>query len=400
MGPEGWEVPDGGLTGEEESWRICPGYPAYSVSNLGRVRYDRTGVILQPTWSDLRKALVVGLSRNNSPKDGVVPWLCLWAFVGTELKPITWERGRGDPVLYKDGNPLNCRADNLQWRYPGVTFADSPIVFTPRQSPASIYTAELRVRKFAAKNREYVLRELRQKNHPELEGIGDDELNALILLLQSRKGLPVGPLSDQFHATGANEFNRREMSVRASEVITALQTTRIRSEVAARASPRNMAHELNPWAKGSDAALTMSGRLELPGEVWYPLPQDLTKQVLHSASNYGRVRPEEQLRSGRPAGRPIALQQNGGVTIKGAPNGGLYFNLRGQHHAAGKLVLVAVLEARKRGEYVPGAIWPEDSDVIPLMSWRDIWGATHKDRNPWNCCVWNLEGKIRQKPGG
>jgi hypothetical protein len=103
-----------------EHWLPISGFPAYEVSNLGRVRsLDRTvsfirggikrtsylrGRILKATVGS-NGYLQVSLSQNADVSNCSVHVLVAAAFIGP--------RPAGMNVLHEDGNKLNCRASNL-----------------------------------------------------------------------------------------------------------------------------------------------------------------------------------------------------------------------------------------------------------------------------------------------
>lgn len=93
-----------------EEWRKIEDYPNYSVSNLGRVRNDKTGRILAAhKWGELRTYLHVILYTGShaSRKSHSIHRLVAQAFVpNPDNKP---------EVNHLDGNGLNNCALNLEW---------------------------------------------------------------------------------------------------------------------------------------------------------------------------------------------------------------------------------------------------------------------------------------------
>jgi hypothetical protein len=96
----------------EEEFRKIPGWEeTYSVSNLGRVRRDKSltntfaGRILRPCICN--HYLRVTLSQNGKRKDFHVHTLVAAAFVGP--RPV------GREVNHRDTNKTNNRADNLEY---------------------------------------------------------------------------------------------------------------------------------------------------------------------------------------------------------------------------------------------------------------------------------------------
>ena len=97
---------------EGEEWKPIPGYPDYSVSNLGRVASDqhRERRIMRP---DVSKDgyLRVQLHRDGSSPRGdrlLVHRLVLQTFVGPAPQPDT-------QACHLDGNPSDNRISNLRW---------------------------------------------------------------------------------------------------------------------------------------------------------------------------------------------------------------------------------------------------------------------------------------------
>jgi len=91
---------------DEEIWRVVPGYTGYEVSNLGRVRGPQ-GIVVP-----YRRQ--ISCRVEGGPQQRVrVGRLVLDAFQAadkpTSIKPRT---------RYLDGNPDNCKLDNLVWVQP------------------------------------------------------------------------------------------------------------------------------------------------------------------------------------------------------------------------------------------------------------------------------------------
>lgn len=88
-----------------EVWRKVRGYRNYSVSNLGRVRNDKTQRILKPFKSKGRYR--VSLYEDGDPEVYLVSRLVADAFVPNP------ERKR--EVMHKNGDVTDNAASNLEW---------------------------------------------------------------------------------------------------------------------------------------------------------------------------------------------------------------------------------------------------------------------------------------------
>lgn len=101
----------------KEIWRPVPEFPAYSVSNLGRVksfkrwRDGKTARYLSPReqWhkNEYLTCVSVVLFKHNKRNSILVSHLVLRAFVGP--------RPKGLEACHGDGNPANNRIRNLRW---------------------------------------------------------------------------------------------------------------------------------------------------------------------------------------------------------------------------------------------------------------------------------------------
>jgi len=115
-----------------EEWKAVPGYEGlYEVSNLGRIRTaeGKTTFTLRHgkrVWKQRIMKQKYGRRKNTSLMDARI---CLWkegsvkTFLVSRVVAITWCDGykEGLTVNHKDGNPINNRADNLEW----ITLADN-----------------------------------------------------------------------------------------------------------------------------------------------------------------------------------------------------------------------------------------------------------------------------------
>lgn len=103
-----------------EIWKQIDDYPDCCVSNLGNFKsviHKANGFTVydKPYYSDNRKYVILGDKRKYEPLAHLVASL----FV---------ENPQNLPYVgFKDGNPLNCAADNLYWTY--KRFLNSPSVF-------------------------------------------------------------------------------------------------------------------------------------------------------------------------------------------------------------------------------------------------------------------------------
>lgn len=104
----------------DEEWRPIPGFIGYyEASSLGRIRsLPRRGKKRNRVYGgQIRKPVIAGngyygvrLSVHNVKRTYMVHELVCAAFHGAKPSP-----GRTCEVRHLDGNPLNCRADNLCW---------------------------------------------------------------------------------------------------------------------------------------------------------------------------------------------------------------------------------------------------------------------------------------------
>ena len=91
-----------------ERWLPVPGYEAlYEVSDEGRVRSLRRGIILRPSYSNSGGYPMVILSYRGKRQGLYVHQLVLLTFAGPG--------SAGDECRHIDGDPRNCTLDNLAW---------------------------------------------------------------------------------------------------------------------------------------------------------------------------------------------------------------------------------------------------------------------------------------------
>ena len=93
------------LQAPDEIWRPSPRYPKYEASSQGRIRYIKTGHILQP-YRMRNGYLQVNLSRRSVLAHIVV----LEAFAGV--------RPEGHQASHLNGNRTDNRIENLVWETP------------------------------------------------------------------------------------------------------------------------------------------------------------------------------------------------------------------------------------------------------------------------------------------
>jgi len=109
--------PPESIPGEE--WRVCPSYPGYEVSSLGRFR-NRTAGNFMTVRDRKGYAPTIGLTTLSGNQETCsAAQLVLEAFVGPppNLRP----RAR-----YRDGDKRNLKPDNLYWWEPGKPDVEPP----------------------------------------------------------------------------------------------------------------------------------------------------------------------------------------------------------------------------------------------------------------------------------
>ena len=132
-----------------ENWKVIDGYPAYEVSDLGRVRRISTGKVLKQS-NNVDGYKVVTLYSNKVPRQFRVHRLVATAFIPNyEDKPVV---NHLDEVVYNNeasnlewatvkentnhGNCLNKRAKAFGKPVVGVNIKDGSIVKFPSASDA------------------------------------------------------------------------------------------------------------------------------------------------------------------------------------------------------------------------------------------------------------------------
>ena len=128
-----------------ETWRPIPGFPGYSVSDLGRVRSESRTVMRDGTPVRLNGRILSGSPNSDgyphfgARRDGKtvmvrVHQAVMWAFVGPQE--------RGVAVRHIDGTRANCALTNLAYgtRAQNVEDARAQGVFRPENMAASKLT--------------------------------------------------------------------------------------------------------------------------------------------------------------------------------------------------------------------------------------------------------------------
>ena len=89
-------------------WRPVEGFPGYSVNSLGQVSRDSTGRLLVPRMNQYG-VLYVGLMREWQQCIRSLPRMVAKAFLPPPSDIF-------DTPIQLDGDPTNCRVENLMWR--------------------------------------------------------------------------------------------------------------------------------------------------------------------------------------------------------------------------------------------------------------------------------------------
>jgi hypothetical protein len=93
---------------ENNDWYPVNGFPGYSVNPLGQVRRDSNGRILVPRYNQYGVPYV-GLMREWQQCIRSLPRLVARTFLQPPSEIF-------DTPIQIDGDPANCRVDNLMWR--------------------------------------------------------------------------------------------------------------------------------------------------------------------------------------------------------------------------------------------------------------------------------------------
>src|SRR5437764_79087 len=91
-----------------DDWLPVEGFPGYSVNPLGQVMRNSTGRLLEPRLNQYEVAYV-GLMREWQQCIRSLPRLVARAFLPPPSDIF-------DTPIQLDGDPFNCRVDNLMWR--------------------------------------------------------------------------------------------------------------------------------------------------------------------------------------------------------------------------------------------------------------------------------------------
>lgn len=91
-----------------DDWQPVEGFPGYSINPLGQVVRDFTGRSLVPRYNEYGVPYV-GLMREWQQCTRSLPRLVARAFLPPASEIF-------DTPIQLDGDPTNCRVDNLMWR--------------------------------------------------------------------------------------------------------------------------------------------------------------------------------------------------------------------------------------------------------------------------------------------
>jgi hypothetical protein len=93
---------------ESDDWRPVEGFPEYSINPLGQVVRESTGRLLRPRYNQ-DGVPYVGLMRGWQQCNRSLPRLVALTFLPRVSEIF-------DTPIQRDGDPTNCRVDNLMWR--------------------------------------------------------------------------------------------------------------------------------------------------------------------------------------------------------------------------------------------------------------------------------------------
>jgi hypothetical protein len=93
---------------ESDDWCPVLGFPGYSINPLGQVVRDDTGRVLALRYNQYGVPYV-GLMRDEQQCNRSLPRLVAWAFLPRESTYF-------NTPIQLDGDPSNCRVENLMWR--------------------------------------------------------------------------------------------------------------------------------------------------------------------------------------------------------------------------------------------------------------------------------------------
>lgn len=88
-------------------WKSVPGYSGYEASSAGEIRNKKTEHVTLGGVSGSYRRVSVYKDDSETPELAYSHDLVCRAFHGTPSK--------GQVVLHKDDNKLNCRPNNLKW---------------------------------------------------------------------------------------------------------------------------------------------------------------------------------------------------------------------------------------------------------------------------------------------
>src|SRR4051812_17524359 len=89
-------------------WRSIHGFPNYSISSEGQVLHDKNARLVQPRYNQYGVPYV-GLMRGWQQCSRSLPRLVATTFLSPPSDIF-------NTPIQLDGDPANCRADNLMWR--------------------------------------------------------------------------------------------------------------------------------------------------------------------------------------------------------------------------------------------------------------------------------------------